>query len=86
MGFMPRETVPVYNTWLKEKFPINNFFLDKQTIFKLALEDSFWHCLHPSLFANKQTTESTQIQVFLQMFHLVISNFLAEEDINWVNK
>ena len=83
---MPRGTVPVNNTWLKEKVPVNNFSLDKQTKGKLAFEDSSWHCIHQSLLATKQTTKYTKIQVFLQRIHLVKSNHLAEEDISWENK
>ena len=71
---------------VKEKVPVNNFSLDKQTNCKLALEDSSWHCIHPSLSANKQTTKCINIQVFLQIFHLVKSNHLAAEDISWVNR
>ena len=83
---MPRGTVPVNNIWLIEIVPVNNFSLDKQTNCKLALEDSSWHCIHPSLSANEQTTKCTKIQVFLQIFHLVKSNHLSEEDIKCLNE
>ena len=43
---MPRGTVPVNNTWLKEKVPVNNFSLDKQTNCKMALKDNSWHSIH----------------------------------------
>ena len=71
---------------VKEKVPVNKFSLEKQTNYKLALEDSSWHCIHPSLSANEQTTKCINIQVFLQIYHLVKSNHLAAEDISWLNR
>ena len=54
---MPGGTVPVNNTWLTEKVPVNKFSLNKQTSkLKLVLENSSGQYFHPSLLANNQTT------------------------------